>query len=134
MPSYSFGLQPPIDIMCFPQLSSLQSEVNPSAKTKTPSGTNNSDSSSEPAITFILFWTWGSWIFLDHNWSGFQNISKKTKVNNLRNLKGPPTRMVCVFCYTVILLKYYIRNCLALQCVFQHSKGKKLQLLATAAH
>lgn len=28
------------------------SEVTPSAETKTPSGSNNSDSNSEPAVTF----------------------------------------------------------------------------------
>lgn len=38
--------------------------------------------------------------------------------------------MLYNFCCNIIPLKYYRGNCLALQYVFQHSKGKKLQLLA----
>lgn len=48
----------------------------------------------------------------------------------MKGLKGPPTWILYSFCCNIIPLKYYSRNCLALEHAFQHSKRSSCLFLS----
>ena len=68
---YSSGLQPAVGIRILSRSLKLLLQLRP----KLPQALT-------PTVSLpshlILLWTWGTWMYLDHNWSGFQNINKKT--------------------------------------------------------